>query len=178
VSAVEAAPDYAEALEAWRVWRVAERRGRLLLGSVIKETEWLPGDPVCAACLRRRTFWPWGRRQAHDAPEESCECGIYGTALEHVERYVAELASEGVPWVVGRVALWGTLVICERGYRASRAYPVQLFVTEDAGDGLRLGAGDVAAGLDAYKVPVELLPGRGRGALAPLAPLRTARRST
>jgi hypothetical protein len=59
--------------------------------------------------------------------------------------------------VFGRVALWGKVVECERGWRATRAYPSRIYVPADT----RLGSADeveIAAQLTEYGVPVELLP--------------------
>jgi hypothetical protein len=45
--------------------------------------------------------------------------------------------------VAGRVRLWGTVVECERGWRASHAYPSRLLVALDDGRS-RLDAGSLA----------------------------------
>jgi hypothetical protein len=68
--------------------------------------------------------------------------------------------------VLGRVALWGTVVECERGWRASRAYPAHLYVPSPRRPalfvltGLRrpaLPAEEIALELAAYGVPVEIV---------------------
>ena len=62
----------------------------------------------------------WGE---HDAPLESCSCGIYAAkdleTLQHV--------SGGGP-VVGEVFLWGKVIPGEKGYRAQYAYPKSLYL--------------------------------------------------
>jgi hypothetical protein len=165
----EPAPDYAEPLEGWRVWRVVDERGRLSLGSVIKSTVWPAGDPLVAECLRRHPFgwWPW-RRTQHDAPEARCECGIYATTLERVGQYLCEpLPQDAVARILGRVALWGTVVECERGLRASHAYPIKLYVPSDASRERDLSAEELARQLGDYNASVEVLAARSRD--APLA---------
>jgi hypothetical protein len=166
------APDYAEPLEAWRVWRVVERGGSLVLGSVVKPTVWPAGEPLLAECLARRPFgwWTW-RRTTHPSPETACECGIYGTSLGQLGPYLGDpLPRDAVARVIGRVALWGTVVECERGYRGSRAYPLALFVPGEDEEHPSARPRDVARRLRSYRVPVEVLPGRGRDAPRLLEP--------
>jgi hypothetical protein len=43
--------------------------------------------------------------------------------------------------VSGRVALWGRVVICERGYRAQYAYPLELWFTRSSESRVRDVAG-------------------------------------
>ena len=171
---VEPAPDYVEPLEAWRVWRVVDRNGRLSIGSVVKPTLWPAGEPLVAECLSRRPFgwWTW-RRSAHDSPETTCECGIYATALAQLGPYLGDpLPRDAVARVLGRVALWGAVVECERGLRGSRAYPLELYVPADADDHPRAAPREIARRLREYGVPVEVLPGRGRDAPRLLEPAR------
>jgi hypothetical protein len=157
------APDYAEPLEGWRVWRVVERNGRFRLGSVIKPTVWPAGRPLAAECLHSRGWWPW-RRQSHDAPEEKCACGIYATTLARIGDYARDLLPhDAVARVVGRVSLWGTVVECERGYRASRGYPLELWVPQDDGRG-GLRQDELVELLADYGVPVAALDGRAQDA--------------
>jgi hypothetical protein len=67
--------------------------------------------------------------------------------------------------VFGRVSLWGTVLECEQGYRASHAYPLRIYVPLDSARPRRLRCEELAAGLDAYAVPVELVPARGAEAI-------------
>jgi hypothetical protein len=169
--ATEHAPDYIEPLEAWRVWHVVENGGEPALRSVVKPTIWPERVPLVATCLRLRLLPRFRRRNGHDVPGVDCECGIYATTLERLGQYASETAPfDVVARIVGRVALWGTVVECERGYRASHAYPLELFVpwTEkgcDALDRYRLADRLEAA----YQVPARLVnepPGRVPGLLA------------
>ena len=152
---MSAAPDYIEPLEAWRVWKVVRVDGAYRLGSVVHGTVWPAGDELRAECLRVRLFRR--RRRRHDAPNVDCECGVYAAGLTQLDLYVAEGLRGPLSRVVGRVALWGTVVECERGFRASHAYPARIYVPHDAGAAWRTSWEDVALGLCAYRVPVEPL---------------------
>jgi hypothetical protein len=163
VTALDAAsvdvPDFAEAMAAWRVWRVVCGSGEYRLGSVVKPTLWPPGEPLAAACLRCGPVVTWFRRKrskAHDAPAERCDCGIYGAGLPLIRQYLIDPPAEGS--VLGEVSLWGTVVECERGLRASRAYPLRVYVPLDAASGSGHSLGQLLAGLEVYGVPVEPLP--------------------
>lgn len=161
------APDFVEPITAWRVWRVVEQAGELLLASVVKRTVWRPGEPLVAECLDHRPFVDWVRRRpVHEAPQERCECGIYAATLDYASRYLNDALPDALTRVVGRVALWGTVVECEHGYRASHAYPVELFVPADPARGWKLDLRAIVAGLRRYGVPTELLDTDRRGAPA------------
>lgn len=158
-------PDYAEALDAWRVWRVVATGAGLRLGSVVKPTLWPPREPLVGECLRGSSIWSCLRRKRskmHPVPDEPCECGIYAGTLSVVRPYLNDPpVSMAVARVLGQVSLWGTVVECERGLRASRAYPARIYVPADASTWPRLGWSELVEGLhDAYGVPVEPLPVR------------------
>ena len=153
------APDLADAIEAWRVWRVVPGTGGHQLRSVVKPTLWPRDAPLVAECLlggslRRRL---WRRSPGHDSPSAPCDCGIYGADLGLLGQYLTPPPMEPtLARVLGRVLLWGTVVECERGYRASHAYPAAIYVPSDAAcDGGRLE--ELACGLAGYGVPIELL---------------------
>jgi hypothetical protein len=165
---VNEAPDFVEPFEAWRVWKVVRRDDLYHLGSVVHRTLWPATEALTADCLRRR-LPRIRRRHRHQAPAADCECGIYAAALEHVGRYVAEAPCDGVARVLGKVALWGTVIECERGYRASRAYPTRIYVPADAGDPWRVSWDEVALGLWRYEVPIEPIPSRAVDATRLLA---------
>ena len=167
------APDYLEPVEGWRVWRVGRRDGEVVLQSVFVDAVWEPGRALEARCEhRRRTIWrPWRvRTNEHPAPEEDCSCGIYAASTRSAaRRYLGVPSPVGAGMrVIGRVALWGDVVESENGWRASCAYPSLLFVpipTLHARRSARRRAvvDEVAVGLEAYGVPVELVAGEPEG---------------
>lgn len=158
------APDYAEPFEAWRVWSVVRHDGRLRLRSVVYDTVWPLGEPLVAECLRHvaTRFDRLLGRTRHLAPGARCECGIYGARLASLEPYLRqEPDAEAVARVFGVVALWGTVIECERGWRSSRAYPLRLFVPLSTGRSGEPPAEEIAARLSDYGVPVEAVPSVG-----------------
>jgi len=55
------------------------------------------------------------------------------------------------------VLLWGTVVECKLGWRASHAYPERIYVRSGAQDSPLLEGEKLAWALTAYGVPVELV---------------------
>lgn len=162
------APDFVEPVEAWRVWRVCQREGRLVLQSAFADAPWEPGIPLSATCAKRhRPAWrPWRMETSpHAAPDISCSCGIYGVrSLVAARWYLEGLAVFGTGHrVIGRVALWGDVVVSEGGWRASFAYPIELFVPVPMllQRGLlrrtRLALEETVLALERYHVPVEVV---------------------
>jgi len=158
------APDIPAAIEGWRAWRVVETDDRYLLGSIVKAAYWEPLEALEAECLHRRSPLEWLRGGGrHEAPGPACQCGIYAGGLRQAGEYLRDLWSCGsrrptVARVLGRVSLWGTVVECERGFRASHAYPSRIYVPRD--DQRRteqLGLDEIAQHLAVYGVPVEPL---------------------
>jgi hypothetical protein len=159
-------PDFVEPLEAWRVWRVGMLQGRVVLKSLFTGTVWEPAIPLSAACTQRhRPRWrPWRLEPSeHAPPDMSCRCGIYGVqsvvaARSYLER--PDLLCRGER-VIGRVALWGTVVEGQLGWRASRAYPIELFVPAPAvvrsGFRRRAYVDEILRALEEYRVPVDVV---------------------
>jgi hypothetical protein len=141
--------------------------GFLTLASVVKGVTWPAGEPLAAECLGPRLI-PLPRLRPHPAPGPRCECGIYATDVGRASQYLRDSIPFDLGRVLGRVALWGTVVECERGFRASHAYPVALYVPVGRGNGALRRALELAAGLRRYRVPVELLL-REQPDLAPAA---------
>jgi hypothetical protein len=87
----------------------------------------LPRAELVALCrLGERTYWPLRPLvPAHAAPDEDCRCGIYAAATARQAAasvtVPARPREDIVHRVIGRVSLWGTVVECERGWRAERA---------------------------------------------------------
>src|SRR6187402_1951304 len=90
-----------EPIQAWRTWTLAGSRD----GSDVRP--WPPRRPAEASCTRHRS---------HVRPELGCTCGLH--AVVHPD----ELRRTRDPAVLGTVALWGTIVEHERGFRAKLAY--------------------------------------------------------
>lgn len=160
---MSAAPDYFQPTIGWRSWDVVNEGEGFRLRSVVYDALWLPRNELIARCLHRTFTLPWRRRSAHVAPASGCGCGIYAT------REPGEAASylDGRSWaeglsvhrVIGTVSLWGCVVECRRGWRASCAYPHRIYVPERrAPYWLRAERPEeIALGLTDYDVPVELL---------------------
>jgi hypothetical protein len=156
------APDLIEPVEAWRVWRVGMHAGRVVLESLFTGagTVWEPAVPLAAVCAvgHRSRLRPWRvERNAHAAPDLDCGCGIYGlrsvaAARSYLEGPAFACRDERV---IGRVALWGTVVEGPSGWRASHAYPMELYVPAStvAQSGLRRRAHVE----ETYRVPVDLV---------------------
>ena len=97
--------------------------------------------------------------QAPQAPYFRCSCGLYATKTLNQAMGAVYSRSRNV---IGRVALWGEVVIHEEGYRAQYGYPQALYVLSDSA-GMFHGT---ALRLRHYGVPV--LPTEELGiALAP-----------
>jgi len=162
------APDYVEPVNAWRVWLVLRDRGELRLASVMYPTLWIPGREKTARCRvgdpPRRGL---GSIEYHVSPAARCGCGIYASkTVEHAASYFDGFGpGDRQPMfrVIGRVALWGRVIEAEHGFRASHAYPSHLYVPATSLSGAP-GATpfEIAAGLAAYRVPIELLDGRSK----------------
>lgn len=170
------APDFAAAIEAWRIWRVVPKDGGYRLCSALKPTVWPRGVPLRAECLHPHPPLRWLRREdPHSAPDATCECGIYGAGLEQIGLYLTPAPAEpALARVVGRVSLWGTVIECERGFRASEAYPLCLYVPIDArGEGAD-GSEELAESLERYGVAVDLLPMRASELPSALAKITAA----
>lgn len=135
------APDYSDALIGWRVWRVVRHDRDLRLCSVLHDELWTPGQRTAATC-----------RELHGAPDAECACGIYAAVERRAALpYLVGREDRGtVGRVLGRVALWGTVVECAEGWRGQLAYPVLLFVPE--------ARAELAEALGVYGVPVEPIP--------------------
>ena len=121
----------------WRVWTVRETRAGVRLCSVLHDTMWTPSAAAVAVCAEDHP---------HEAPELSCTCGFHA-AHDPVDA-LTYLHGRDEPRtlcrVLGEVTLSG-IVETETGWRAARAYPARLYVS-DAG---------LAEQLEVYGVPVS-----------------------
>jgi hypothetical protein len=145
---------------------------------------------MVALCrLGERAWWPLRPfLPGHPAPAEGCRCGIYAapTAAQAAASVTDPPRSREriVHRVIGRVSLWGTVVECERGWRAERAYPASLAVPAPLPPrrkilhALRrpsrsLPAAEIAGALCEYGVPIELVACETLGDLAAVLERRT-----
>lgn len=153
------APDYVEPVLGWRVWYAVAGDDGIRLSSIIHKTIWPTQAPLVATCRRFRL--PLLPSRSHEAPAAECRCGIYATTAPALHQYLSEEAAWDnvfrVAIVVGRTSLWGTVHESERGWRASFAYPKELFVPVAALRSPR--ATRVLAGLAEYAVPVRPVGG-------------------
>jgi hypothetical protein len=125
-----AAPDAVEPVVAWRAWSLAKVDGRFRLKSVVAPTLWEPLRALDAVCWRPGLRLFRSRRAPHESPSTSCECGVYGADAATAAAYATGLVYGSRRRVLGRVALWGRVAECERGWRASHAYPSEIVVPE------------------------------------------------
>ena len=113
-----------EAIMGWRTWNLSDDASapRLLpAGSGVGDA-WPPLQAMTARC-GVPSILKLGRRR-HDAPDIDCRCGVYASrSLEAMER---PRPAWPPPCVVGTVALWGTVIEHERGWRGRSAYPARL----------------------------------------------------
>lgn len=105
---------------------------------------WNPYEPMIATC-NGNIF------AHHDAPDEECQCGIY--AFDSPSHY--DLKPNANIW--GEVYLWGTVLVCESGYRAQYAYPKTIFVRDVGTELIKKFAQNLEK---EYGVPVHLVETR------------------
>jgi hypothetical protein len=77
---------------------------------------WPALQPSKASCFR----WTEG----HEAPDETCSCGIY--AFKSLPALLVSLSPRRDYDAIGEIALWGKVIVAERGYRADHAYPLSI----------------------------------------------------
>jgi hypothetical protein len=168
-----AAPDYAAPIVGWRFWQVVERGAVLRLRSPLYPVMWPVRRELVAVCRPRTAAAAslyWERRFGHRPPDERCGCGIYaGRSPAQAAAYMSRFfkpCGQIVHRVIGTVSLWGTVVECEQGWRASFAYPGRLYVpVPQRRRFLRLGRlkrpvlspEEIALGLADYGVSVEVV---------------------
>jgi hypothetical protein len=152
-------PDLVEPVVGWRTWLVRWTSDGFRLHSVVFPTVWTPGVALSAACLgrpQRALFRPWRRLPLHEgAADRSCECGVY--AARHIElagRYLGDAIAPLRTWnrAIGLVGLWGRVLECEAGWRASLAYPLRIYLP--VVDTNRRFVSGFAHDLRTYGVPV------------------------
>ena len=166
-------PDYVAPVEGWRAWSVVRGEHGVYLRSLYVDVPWEAGAALVATCRRtcRRVLRPWRTYlPSHPAPTFGCTCGVYaafepGPILTLLTSYSPR--QDEIVRTIGRVALWGDVVECTRGWRASHAYPSHLWlwppVTSSRRRSERLDV--VADELSSYAVPVERVEASAPGEL-------------
>ena len=105
---------------AWRTWRVWLSSERLSLHSVAAAPnlgEWQPLRPMEARCGYREMRPP--ACECDSCPSGDNKCGIY--AYREAPSSVTHAMG-----IVGRVAMWGTVIEHQTGYRSQYAYPIDV----------------------------------------------------
>lgn len=147
---------------AWRQWGIVSHPGRTFrLTALTQRAIWPPRARLVAECPDRQS-------QPHLPPEPMCSCGIYaaknGSGFHpHLLRATRMLrwSTGSVPWVVGKVALWGRVLEYTDGFRAQYAYPYVLWST-GLTEGERITLGD-AYGVEVYEIDGDVLRMMARG---------------
>lgn len=145
-----------EPIIAYRTWDINYGK----LNAVGVRTSWEPMRRMIALCQRENYTWPDREAPRHglrSAPVDWCECGVYGfkdlgLVVDHLVEIPPFMYSNRI---AGRVALWGRVIECEKGYRAEHAYPQTLYYTSD-NEGLVRRISQVY-GVDAVPMPDELV---------------------
>ncbi|MFL5944935.1 MAG: hypothetical protein ACJ74D_05945 [Gaiellaceae bacterium] len=150
------APDYCEPIVGWRSWRAHMRDGEAYLVSVFHRVRWPYGQPLEGACESWRV--PWRRRHRHPAPSDDCLCGIYAGTFDIACAFAPVLPprTRSVYAVVGTVALWGDVAEYSEGWRASYAYPRELYLIS-YGSHRAAETTAFARSLERYQVPVTTI---------------------
>ena len=105
---------------AWRTWRVWLSSEGLSLHSVAAAPnlgEWQPLRPMEARCGYREMRPP--ACECDSCPSGDNKCGIY--AYREAPSSVTHAMG-----IVGRVAMWGTVIEHQTGYRSQYAYPIDV----------------------------------------------------
>jgi len=166
------APDFVEPVCGWRTWLVVQGYDGVRLASVSFPALWPRRQRLCAQCGRgfHNGSGP-PLRAEHRAPALDCSCGIYAARTLNRAAQIADCATARFRDCLGRpvlgaalglVSLWGTVVECAQGWRATYAYPARLHVIEPSGGSPRshaASAGELAVDLRGYGVPVDALGG-------------------
>lgn len=125
-SAEYVVPDAIGELLVARAWKVKGWD----LRSVHCLSAWEPGAVLEARCdpagrALRRLMDKLVDPGDHDSPAESCGCGIYGVFDPEELKLQLGFGIHAVVW--GIAAVWGKVVVGERGVRGQYARPVALF---------------------------------------------------
>ena|SRR2546422_4769970 len=144
-------PDVAGYAVGWRTWTTGNPALPPCLSS-LRGDRWPHRTPLIAGCRANDvppSFDPHYRTQLHNAPEESCTCGIYALRTE-LQLFAEDLGGPAVApmmstaviqlsqlrsvspilAIIGKVALWGKVIEHTEGFRAEYAYPLELWALD------------------------------------------------
>ena len=136
-----------------------------MLRSVVFDTLWLPQTEVTAGCnrawTRLRQHLAWHGAPRHEVPVSRCNCGIHAAktpelAADYLYLYSSVPQPRVLARAIGLVSLWGSVVEGDLGWRASYAYPKELFLPKPESRG---NAEALRDGLAQYGVPVDFVEG-------------------
>ncbi len=145
-----------------RVWDVVRTRDEFLLRSRVQGKLWAPKAEAVAQCYQTAL---------EHQPNARCVCGIH--AAKSAKQAVPYLSRRfkredlAIHRVIGRVSLWGTVVVGSRGLCGPLTYPRDIYVPAPRGWLLpRLSslsppvhpAKAIVASLRSYGVPVAPVP--------------------
>jgi hypothetical protein len=163
------APDYFEPVIGWRSWAVVRSGADFRLRSIAFTDVWPAREPFVASCYRAVSHFPlrlWRKPRRHAPVTLDCDCGIhaandFASAAAYLHLY-EDLPQRSICHrALGRVALWGSVVEGDLGWRASRAYPQEILMPA-IGAKRRVELQAIVEGLSVYGVPVEVFAGAGR----------------
>lgn len=147
---------YAEALQAWRAWKVELWDEVLILRSITYKTRWIPKQELIAECRPlNETRIP---KFPHLCPNLDHMCGIYSVKTLDDAHLWKKFPQNSVTAVYGQVSIWGNVFKFTRGYLSEFAYPSRLIVPELGNDFKEdVSQEEIAMILsDTYGVPAEV----------------------
>jgi hypothetical protein len=116
-----------EPVQGWRIWNLADAGAAEGSAPSLRPAgsgvdAWAPRRAAEARCAVPPLL-SFGRAP-HQAPAPGCRCGIY--ASRSFQTFDRPRPAWPPPPVVGSVALWGTVIEHEHGWRGRFAYPSRL----------------------------------------------------
>jgi hypothetical protein len=126
-------PDVTDYIIAARVWKTKHGPGGMRsLKSVGVEELWPEHRPIVAECKRQASYFAFAiatwqssttTSTTHDAPQEGCQCGVWGLASPLKLFDLAEGLRGAAP-VFGVIQMWGRVVHGPDGWRGQYARPM------------------------------------------------------
>lgn len=96
----------------------AMKKGKRLVISSFNGYIWWPRQKVVSMC---------GHNQS--PPVKDCTCGLYSHKLveELLNNFSYLTSSDQNGYVAIKVAIWGVIIECTKGYRSEFAYPIEMY---------------------------------------------------